>query len=108
MRPSLRRILNVSLLRSAAASPSAHVTAEAFERILGGLVHNLEAAGKLDGVYLDLHGAAVADFRVVALGQLTHELVRARQRGGMDHGVERRGRVGNGDVLAHAAVDLRR
>src|SRR3990170_7461039 len=45
----------------AAASPSAHVTAEAFERILGGLVQNLEAAGKVDGVYLDLHGAMVSE-----------------------------------------------
>ena len=44
----------------AAASPSAHVTADAFERILGGLVQNLEAAGKVDGVYLDLHGAITA------------------------------------------------
>jgi microcystin degradation protein MlrC len=45
----------------AAASPSAHVTADAFERILGGLIQNLEAAGKVDGVYLDLHGAMVSE-----------------------------------------------
>lgn len=45
----------------AAASPSAHVTAEAFERILGGLLQNLQAAGKVDGVYLDLHGAMVSE-----------------------------------------------
>ena len=33
----------------AAANPSAHVTAEAFERIAGRLVGNLKAAGPLDG-----------------------------------------------------------
>ena len=45
----------------AAASPSAHVTADAFERILGGMIEHLEAAGKVDGVYLDLHGAMVSE-----------------------------------------------
>jgi microcystin degradation protein MlrC len=45
----------------AAASPSAHVTAEAFERITGGIVSNLRDAGKVDGVYLDLHGAMVSE-----------------------------------------------
>ena len=45
----------------AAASPSAHVTAEAFERIAGELLENLRAAGPLDGVYLDLHGAMVVE-----------------------------------------------
>ena len=45
----------------AAASPSAHVTEDAFERILGGMIENLEAAGKVDGVYLDLHGAMVSE-----------------------------------------------
>src|ERR1044071_7300466 len=45
----------------AAASPSAHVTTDAFERIAGKLVENLKAAGPLDGVYLDLHGAMVVE-----------------------------------------------
>jgi microcystin degradation protein MlrC len=45
----------------AAASPSAHVTAEAFERITGGIISNLKDAGKVDGVYLDLHGAMVSE-----------------------------------------------
>ena len=45
----------------AAASPSAHVTADAFERIAGKLLENLKAAGPLDGVYLDLHGAVVVE-----------------------------------------------
>jgi microcystin degradation protein MlrC len=45
----------------AAASPSAHVTADAFERILKGITENLENAGRVDGVYLDLHGAMVSE-----------------------------------------------
>ena len=39
----------------AAASPSAQVTAEAYERIAGELVARLKAALPIDGVYLDLH-----------------------------------------------------
>lgn len=45
----------------AAASPSAQVTRDAFERIVGGLVEQLEAALPVDGVYLDLHGAMVTE-----------------------------------------------
>lgn len=45
----------------AAASPSAHVTREAFERILGELVSRLQALLPVDGVYLDLHGAMVSE-----------------------------------------------
>ncbi|MEJ8475716.1 M81 family metallopeptidase [Roseibium algae] len=43
----------------AAAIPSAHVDEIAFEKILRDLILRLEAAGDLDGVYLDLHGAMV-------------------------------------------------
>ena len=43
----------------AAASPSAQVTEDAFERIVGALIARLRAAGRVDGVYLDLHGAMV-------------------------------------------------
>lgn len=45
----------------AAASPSAHVSRDAFERIVGEIVARLKAAGPVDGVYLDLHGAMVAE-----------------------------------------------
>jgi len=45
----------------AAASPSAHVTRDAFERIAGDLVARLRGAGRIDGVYLDLHGAMVVE-----------------------------------------------
>lgn len=43
------------------ASPSAHVTEDAFERIVKVMVEGIEAAGPLDAVYLDLHGAMVTE-----------------------------------------------
>ena len=45
----------------AAASPSAQVTRDAYERIAAAMLERLEAAKPLDGVYLDLHGAMVSD-----------------------------------------------
>ncbi|NLD70837.1 MAG: M81 family metallopeptidase, partial [Limnobacter sp.] len=45
----------------AAASPSAQVTVDAFERIVGALTDRLRAALPVDGVYLDLHGAMVTE-----------------------------------------------
>ena len=44
-----------------AASPSAHVTADAFERISNQMIQKLKAALPVDGVYLDLHGAMVVE-----------------------------------------------
>ena len=43
------------------ATPSAHVTEDAFERIAGVMVEGIAAAGRLDAVYLDLHGAMVTE-----------------------------------------------
>jgi microcystin degradation protein MlrC len=43
----------------AAASPSAHVTEEAFERVMKEMISGLKEALPLEGVYLDLHGAMV-------------------------------------------------
>lgn len=43
------------------ASPSAEVTAEAFETLTDELVERIKAALPVDGVYLDLHGAMVAE-----------------------------------------------
>ncbi len=43
----------------AAASPSAQVTTDAFERIVGELVLHLKKQLPIDAVYLDLHGAMV-------------------------------------------------
>jgi microcystin degradation protein MlrC len=45
----------------AAATPSAHVTEDAFERIAKAMIDGLASAGPLDAVYLDLHGAMVAE-----------------------------------------------
>src|ERR1700736_2014725 len=46
---------------SCGASPSAHVTEDAYERIVRVIVDGLKAAGPLDAVYLDLHGAMVSE-----------------------------------------------
>ena len=43
------------------ATPSAQVTEDAFERLVGDMMVRLEALGPIDGVYLDLHGAMVAE-----------------------------------------------
>jgi len=43
------------------AIPSAHVTRDAYERITAEIVDGIAAAGQLDGVCLDLHGAMVAE-----------------------------------------------
>lgn len=46
---------------SAAASPSAHVTTDAFERVMKDMVDGIAKAGPIDAVYLDLHGAMVTE-----------------------------------------------
>ncbi len=46
---------------SCAASPSAHVTEDAYERIVKMMIDGIKAAGPLDAVYLDLHGAMVTE-----------------------------------------------
>jgi microcystin degradation protein MlrC len=45
----------------AGATPSAHVTRDAYERIAKVLVDGIAAAHPIDAVYLDLHGAMVAE-----------------------------------------------
>jgi microcystin degradation protein MlrC len=44
-----------------AATPCAHVTEDAFERIAKVMVDGIASAGPLDAVYLDLHGAMVTE-----------------------------------------------
>jgi microcystin degradation protein MlrC len=44
-----------------AASPSAHVTTDAYERVAEILIDGVKAAGAIDAIYLDLHGAMVAE-----------------------------------------------
>jgi microcystin degradation protein MlrC len=46
---------------SCAASPSAHVTTDAYERVAKVMIDGIKAAGPLDAVYLDLHGAMVTE-----------------------------------------------
>jgi microcystin degradation protein MlrC len=55
------------------ANPAGPVTAEAFERLAALIFHDLQAAldeGPLDGLYLDLHGAMVAEHFPDAEGEL--------------------------------------
>ena len=55
------------------ANPAGPVTAEAFERLAALIFADLQAAldeGPLDGLYLDLHGAMVAEFFPDAEGEL--------------------------------------
>ncbi len=54
----------------AAASPSAHVTRDAFETIADDLIARLRALGRVDGVYLDLHGAMVTEHHDDGEGEL--------------------------------------
>ena len=64
-----------------AASPSAHVTEGAFERIAGELIDRIADVGPLDGVFLDLHGAMVCEHLDEGEGAL---LTRLRDRIGPD------------------------
>ncbi len=52
------------------AQPSGRVTRDAFERISALLLDDLRRAGSVDGVYLDLHGAMVAEHIDDADGEL--------------------------------------
>ncbi len=63
------------------ATPSAHVTAEAFDRITAQIIGGLTAAGPLDGIFLELHGAMVAENADDGEGEV---LARVRRRLGRD------------------------
>lgn len=58
------------------ASPSAHVTEDAYERIAGMIVAGIRQALPVDAVYLDLHGAMVTEHLDDGEGEL---LRRARE-----------------------------
>jgi len=60
----------------AGAIPSSFVTRDAFERIAGTICQDVTAAlaGGLDGIYLDLHGAAVAEHAADSEGELLARL----------------------------------
>jgi microcystin degradation protein MlrC len=61
---------------SCGASPSAHVTKDAFERIVKVMVEGIRSAGPLDAIYLDLHGAMVTEHFDDGEGEI---LARVRQ-----------------------------
>jgi len=71
-----RRATGVELLPLmwCAAEPSGHVTDEAFERIVGMLIDGLRGAGRVDGLYLDLHGAMVTESHDDGEGELLRRL----------------------------------
>jgi microcystin degradation protein MlrC len=60
----------------AGAIPSSYVTRDAFERIAGAICDDVRAAraGGLDAIYLDLHGAAVAEAADDSEGELLGRL----------------------------------
>ncbi|HXQ42950.1 MAG TPA: M81 family metallopeptidase [Candidatus Udaeobacter sp.] len=57
-----------------AATPAGRVTRDAFERIAGQLCQLLADARPLDGLYLDLHGAMVAEHLADGEGELLRRL----------------------------------
>ncbi len=63
------------------AGPSAHVTDDAFERISARMLELLDQAGRVDAVYLDLHGAMVTESLEDGEGEL---LARIRAAVGPD------------------------
>src|SRR6201747_2585103 len=64
-----------------AASTSAHVTKDAYERVARTIVDGIKAAYRLDAVYLDLHGAMVTEHFDDGEGEI---LARVRQVIGKD------------------------
>jgi microcystin degradation protein MlrC len=52
------------------ATPSARVTKDAYERIASHIIEDIRAAGAIDAVYLDLHGAMAAEHIDDADGEL--------------------------------------
>jgi microcystin degradation protein MlrC len=58
------------------AQPSGPVTRDAFERVSAMLIESLRAAGAIDAIYLDLHGAMVAEHVDDADGELLRRVRR--------------------------------
>jgi microcystin degradation protein MlrC len=52
------------------APPSSYVEEEAYEKVAGWMIEDLTAKGPFDGVYLDLHGAMVAEHLEDGEGEL--------------------------------------
>ncbi|MCP4376141.1 MAG: M81 family metallopeptidase [bacterium] len=58
----------------ASAEPSSYVTDDAYERIVGSMLHGIRDAGSIDGIYLDLHGAMVVESFQDGEGELLHRI----------------------------------
>jgi microcystin degradation protein MlrC len=56
------------------APPCSYVEEDAYERVAAGMLEDLAAAGQLDGVYLDLHGAMVAAHHEDGEGELLRRI----------------------------------
>jgi microcystin degradation protein MlrC len=56
------------------APPSSYVEEDAYERVAAGMLEDLAAAGALDGIYLDLHGAMVAAHHEDGEGELLRRI----------------------------------
>ena len=56
------------------APPSSYVEREAYEKVVGHILDDLAAGGPLDGIYLDLHGAMVAEHHEDGEGELLRRI----------------------------------
>src|SRR5438477_434260 len=56
------------------APPSSYVEREAYEKVAGGMLDDLAAQMPLDGIYLDLHGAMVAEHHEDGEGELLRRI----------------------------------
>jgi microcystin degradation protein MlrC len=56
------------------APPCSYVEEDAYERVSAGMLEDLAAAGQLDGLYLDLHGAMVAAHQEDGEGELLRRI----------------------------------
>ncbi len=56
------------------APPSSYVETEAYEKVAGWMIEDLKQAGPVDAVYLDLHGAMVAEHLEDGEGELMRRI----------------------------------
>src|SRR5438309_865311 len=56
------------------APPSSYVERDAYETVAGAMLEDLAAAGPLNGIYLDLHGAMVAEHHEDGEGELLRRI----------------------------------
>ena len=56
------------------APPSSYVERDAYEKVAAAIIEDLMAAGPLNGIYLDLHGAMVAEHHEDGEGQLLRRI----------------------------------